>query len=53
MYIECIKSLGIGIIIGGIFTFCKLPIPAPINISAIFGIIGIYLGYIIIKGVIK
>jgi len=42
-----IKALGIGILFGITFTYLKLPIPAPNNIPAILGIIGIYLGYFI------
>lgn len=51
---ECALSLVGGIIVGSLFSFVKLPIPAPPEIKAVFGIVGITLGYLgfnYIKGV--
>lgn len=44
-----LKALIVGIITGIIFAVFKLPIPAPITIAGLLGIIGIYLGYIFIN----
>lgn len=40
-----IYSLGVGLVVGAIFSFVKLPIPAPISFSGVLGIVGIWLGY--------
>ncbi len=36
-----------GLIVGGLFSFLNLPIPAPPTLSGVMGIIGIYIGFII------
>ncbi|WP_078809490.1 XapX domain-containing protein [Selenihalanaerobacter shriftii] len=38
-----------GFILGSIFSFLNLPIPAPPNLAGVMGIIGIYLGYLAIN----
>lgn len=38
-----------GLIVGSLFSFLNLPIPAPPTLSGVMGIIGIYLGFIITK----
>ena len=43
------QSLFLGIVIGIVFTAFRLPIPAPDNISAIFGIIGLYGGMLFMQ----
>jgi len=47
--IDIIKSLIVGMLCGGIFTVFKLPVPAPGVLPGIVGIVGIYLGYLIVK----
>jgi XapX domain-containing protein len=47
--IEEIKSFGTGIICGIIFSLFNLPIPAPGVLAGILGIIGIFIGYLIIS----
>ncbi|MFV9510377.1 XapX domain-containing protein [Tepidibacillus sp. LV47] len=42
---EILLSTLTGSIVGFIFAFFKLPIPAPPAIAGIMGIIGIFLGY--------
>ncbi|MGO4889114.1 XapX domain-containing protein [Anaerobacillus sp. MEB173] len=42
---EILLSLLAGLIVGLVFAFLKLPIPAPPVISGIVGIVGIFLGY--------
>mgnify|MGYP000235140901 CR=1 FL=1 len=39
-----IVSLLVGMVVGGIFTALKLPIPAPNALSGVLGISGIYFG---------
>jgi XapX domain-containing protein len=43
---EILLSLCTGAIVGVIFSFAKLPIPAPQALAGIAGIFGIYLGYV-------
>ncbi|SFL46692.1 XapX domain-containing protein [Halanaerobium salsuginis] len=38
-----------GLIVGGIFSWLKLPIPAPPTLPGVMGIVGIYLGFILTK----
>jgi len=37
-----------GLAVGALFSLCKLPIPAPPTLAGILGIVGVYLGYLII-----
>ncbi|RAK06864.1 XapX domain-containing protein [Halanaerobium saccharolyticum] len=38
-----------GLIVGGLFSFLKLPIPAPPTLSGVMGIVGIYIGFMLTK----
>ena len=38
-----------GLTVGALFSFLDLPIPAPPNLAGIMGIIGIYLGFILMN----
>ncbi len=40
-----------GLIVGGLFSFLNLPIPAPPTLSGVMGIIGIYIGFIITNSI--
>jgi len=40
-----------GLIVGGLFSFLNLPILAPPTLSGVMGIVGIYLGFIIINSI--
>ena len=42
--IEILLALIVGIVVGIIFSACKLPVPAPPAIAGVIGILGIYLG---------
>ena len=42
--IEILAAIATGMIVGIIFSFFKLPLPAPPVLSGIMGIVGIYLG---------
>jgi len=44
-----LQSFGAGLICGIIFTLLKLPIPAPPVLSGIIGILGVYLGFVLIN----
>jgi XapX domain-containing protein len=46
---QSLASLATGLITGFIFASVRLPIPAPPVVPAVFGILGITLGYIIFK----
>jgi len=50
---EALYSLCTGIVAGGIFSFFKLPIPAPNNYAGVLGIIGLFLGYMIVQHFFK
>lgn len=38
-----------GVIVGAAFAALKLPIPAPPTLAGIMGIIGIFLGFLLVK----
>ncbi|MGM0502905.1 MAG: XapX domain-containing protein [Bacillota bacterium] len=40
-----------GLTVGALFYFLKLPIPAPPTLSGIMGIVGIYLGFILMRAI--
>ena len=42
--IEIFLALTVGIVVGMIFSACKLPVPAPPALAGVIGIAGIYLG---------
>jgi XapX domain-containing protein len=42
-------SFVVGIVTGGIFTFLKLPLPAATNWAGIIGIVGIFVGYLLVN----
>ena len=44
-----ISSLVVGMIVGAILKLLHLPVPAPNNVAGILGIVGLFLGYMIIK----
>lgn len=51
MIIQLSQAFFTGLIVGLVFSFIGLPIPAPNALAGILGIVGIYLGYILIKGI--
>lgn len=42
--IEIFLALAVGMVVGFLFSACKLPLPAPPAIAGVVGIVGIYLG---------
>ena len=50
---EVLLALFSGLVVGGFFSVLRLPIPAPQNLAGVMGIFGIFLGYIIVKLLLK
>jgi len=44
-----LKALGLGILVGAIFSFFKFPIPAPEALTGILGVVGLYLGMVMVR----
>jgi len=44
-------SLLTGLLVGGLFAFFEVPIPAPPNLAGVMGIVGIFLGYRLVAAV--
>lgn len=49
MIMEIIKAFIAGLVVGGVFSFFRLPIPAPTALAGIAGIVGLFIGYLIIS----
>lgn len=45
---EPILSLLVGTVAGAMFALVKLPVPAPPTIAGILGIVGLFLGYLLV-----
>jgi len=43
------ESFVVGLVLGGVFAFLKLPIPAPATIAGVIGILGVCIGAIMIN----
>ncbi|MFB6095254.1 MAG: XapX domain-containing protein [Halodesulfurarchaeum sp.] len=44
-------ALTTGLLTGGVFAFLEVPIPAPPNLAGVMGIVGIYLGYVVVDAI--
>jgi XapX domain-containing protein len=44
-------ALATGIVMGGIFGFLDVPMPAPPELPGLMGIVGVYVGYKVVKAV--
>lgn len=42
----------VGIVVGGVFSAFKLPIPAPPEFAALMGIVGLWIGFAIVTKVL-
>ncbi|MGD8192395.1 XapX domain-containing protein [Brevibacillus ginsengisoli] len=51
--IEVMKSLGVGLIFGVLVSLFRLPLPAPPTLAGVMGIVGVYLGYVIVSQFMK
>jgi XapX domain-containing protein len=40
-----LQSLGVGLVVGLVFGFVKLPVPAPPTLAGVLGVVGISLGW--------
>jgi XapX domain-containing protein len=49
--LEIIKATLAGIVCGGVFSILNLPIPAPPVLAGVMGIVGVFLGYIIVNAI--
>jgi XapX domain-containing protein len=43
-----VLALVTGFLTGAVFRFLNVPIPAPPSLSGLLGIVGIYLGYVVL-----
>ena len=50
---DIVLALVSGMIMGGVFSLIKLPIPAPSNFAGVVAIFGIFFGFILVKTFIK
>ena len=50
---DVILALVAGLIVGMLFKFLKLPIPAPPVFSAVVGVFGVYFGGVLIEWITK
>ncbi len=50
---EILLSTFTGMGVGILFSVLKLPIPAPPTFASVMGVVGIFLGYILVKIVFK
>ncbi len=48
-YPNLLLALAVGAVIGAAFSLLKLPIPAPDKLEGVLGIIGIFVGMILVK----
>ncbi|MUV36714.1 hypothetical protein JNUCC1_00518 [Lentibacillus sp. JNUCC-1] len=44
-----LKSLLAGFLLGVVFSLLKLPIPAPPNLPGVTGVVGVFVGFILVK----
>jgi XapX domain-containing protein len=50
---EVLLALVAGLVVGILFKFLKLPLPAPPVFSAVVGVFGVYFGGVIVEWVLK
>jgi XapX domain-containing protein len=50
---EVLLALVAGLVVGILFKFLKLPLPAPPVFSAVVGVFGVYFGGVIVEWVVK
>lgn len=46
---EVVLSTLTGMAVGAVFAMLKLPVPAPSNLAGVMGIVGIFLGFILVR----
>jgi XapX domain-containing protein len=50
---EVLLALLAGLIVGMLFKFMKLPLPAPPVFSAVVGVFGVYFGGVVVEWITK
>lgn len=50
---QVLTALGTGLVVGAIFAFLKLPSPAPTALAGVAGILGIFLGALLVDYLLK
>lgn len=51
--VSYLMSLVLGMIVGGVFGIFGMQAPAPNNLKGVLGIVGIFLGWLILSGLKK
>lgn len=47
-----LSSLALGFLVGAIFAIFALPVPAPANLAGVLGIVGLTVGYALVRSVL-
>lgn len=47
--VAVVAALLVGITTGALFTYLQLPLPAPPQLPGVVAILGIYIGYLLVK----
>jgi len=47
--LETLLAAVVGFVVGFLFAFLKLPVPAPATLSGVMGIVGMFLGFVAAK----
>ncbi|WP_066316569.1 XapX domain-containing protein [Bacillus sp. FJAT-29814] len=50
---EVLLALVAGLVVGMVFRFLKLPLPAPPVFSAVMGVFGVYFGGVLLDWIMK
>lgn len=45
---QAATALGVGLVVGVLFAGLRLPIPAPPTLAGVAGIVGIFVGYLLV-----
>jgi XapX domain-containing protein len=53
LFLDILKNLVAGMVVGGVFALLKLPVPAPPALPPVFAILGITLGFMLVLYLLK
>lgn len=48
-----VLAVGAGLFVGGLFSWLKLPLPAPPTLTGILGAFGVFLGSVLFRVLVK